>query len=455
MAYPPVPPAPVRTPFGTVKTIVFNAQKKLEEKYSELVMDPIWQRWFARLQMNVDFVESAVANLDQSFLTAVAEAGLANSRRVIAGTGILIDDNGAGSTFEISTAGPFLYPLFPGVLFGGANATSGYSGIFGAQVGSVLGPLCLPVSGFIQNHSRYVASALGQGEYNIVQFVDDSSPERLSPLLTALPEDTGVIRSIAAPTFYSVGNLLGHKKIIPTAAAGGSTWSSEFSPDIDCDLIGNAFAGTVPTVAIGATRYGPFFHGNNAAAAWLLATETDTWFVIPIPGELRKLAFLLANGQPGDGSLVYTLRLNGAPSSITQTVPAGSGGAFDTPWTDFVNTEAIVAGDWITQEFVNNSPTLVSAALRSQCIVFVPTTAGSRMIGAHVGSAFGAGTTNYSTPRCRFFSTTQANQEWPCPRSGIIRKLYAFVSTAGTPLTLTLMLNGVATALTGTASSAA
>lgn len=43
MAFPDAPPAPIRTPFGSIKEV-------------PLEMDPVWQRWFTRLQMKVQHI---------------------------------------------------------------------------------------------------------------------------------------------------------------------------------------------------------------------------------------------------------------------------------------------------------------------------------------------------------------------------------------------------------------
>jgi hypothetical protein len=47
-------------------------------------------------------VTTPTQDTERSYLTAVAESTLPNSRRVIAGAGITLTDSGAGSTLEIA-----------------------------------------------------------------------------------------------------------------------------------------------------------------------------------------------------------------------------------------------------------------------------------------------------------------------------------------------------------------
>lgn len=402
--------------------------------------------------------------LSQTFITADNEPDLPGGFELEAGTNVTLTRTLVPTRklrINVATG----VPQGPGALIGGRALIAGaaYTGIFGSQNGANTSGLCLPEGGFIQNHGYYVTAACGQG-VNVYSFFD-SAPTSIAPggaihryissMLVVLPQDTGVVVNSAPAFYYPRGDLLSvYHGQQGTPAGVVRSWSAEFICDGGFALIGNSFAGTIPGVTASSTLFGSFFHGNNATTAWITATEGPSIAVVPIDGVLSKLTIVIGTQQPASGSLVITIRHNGADSALTVTIPlSGGSGSFDTVWTDFTNTVSVSAGDTIAIEFVNNA-TATSAVIRSVCLLLEPTTESSRLIGAHINSTFAA--TNYSTPLCLSFSTTQANQEWPCPRSGIIKKLRCYISTGATgTLTLTLMHNGVASTLTGSSSASA
>jgi hypothetical protein len=177
--------------------------------------------------------------------------------------------------------------------------------------------------------------------------------------------------------------------------------------------------------------------------------------VLPFPGTLVSFSFTTNTVQPASGALIGTVRKSGADSALTQTLAASGGAATTNIYSDEANSVSCVAGDYISFKF-DNQATASSAVILSASVLYEPdqgTNQGSRIIAGVVNAALAAGITNYSTPMVREFSATDANQRWPIPRDGILRNFYAFVETAGTALTLTVMVDGVDTALTGTVSS--
>lgn len=101
------------------------------------------------------------------------------------------------------------------------------------------------------------------------------------------------------------------------------------------------------TVGTGATVYGvPFFGGT------FNATETNRQLTLKSAGVVQKLYVRTNSAQSGLGSLVITVRKNGANTGVTVTIAAGAAAG---TFTDVANTESFAAGDLISFKVVNNA----------------------------------------------------------------------------------------------------
>lgn len=88
-------------------------------------------------------------------------------------------------------------------------------------------------------------------------------------------------------------------------------------------------------------------------SAFLISSvEADTNMVVPRSGTIKNFYIMTSDGQPASGSLVFTLRKNGADTSIVITIAAGSAAG---TYSDTSNTVSITAGDVITMQIVNNA----------------------------------------------------------------------------------------------------
>lgn len=101
------------------------------------------------------------------------------------------------------------------------------------------------------------------------------------------------------------------------------------------------------TIAASTTSYGPIFGQTN-----FNGTEANRQMIMPFDGTASSLYVRTSGTQSATGSMVVTVRKNGAATTLTCTIAAGSGtGTF----TDVSNSFSFVAGDRITVQFVNNA----------------------------------------------------------------------------------------------------
>lgn|GEM_PF-6991312 len=82
------------------------------------------------------------------------------------------------------------------------------------------------------------------------------------------------------------------------------------------------------------------------------ATESNKQMLTPVAVTLSNFCVVTNTAQPGDGSLVYTVRDNGADTGITITVAAGGGAGTSC---DNTHTASVSAGHFISFSVVNNS----------------------------------------------------------------------------------------------------
>ena len=107
------------------------------------------------------------------------------------------------------------------------------------------------------------------------------------------------------------------------------------------------------TVPASSTRFG-------WAQNFPLATEGDTQFPFPTAGTIRNLYIRTSNTQNAGGSLVLTVRLNGADTALVATVTAGGAAGV---YSDTSNSFTVAAGDVISFKYVNNYAGGISAVM--------------------------------------------------------------------------------------------
>ena len=138
----------------------------------------------------------------------------------------------------------------------------------------------------------------------------------------------------------------GNPANLGTAADGTSTYPARRDhvhaiPNYLIPLPAQGLSGTIAAATAMFTP--PFYYGLQTAAFN---------FVVKRAGTLRNLSLTTNSAQPGTGTLVATVRKNGADTALTVTIAAG--GAAQTQ-TDAANTVSVVAGDLISIRIVNNA----------------------------------------------------------------------------------------------------
>lgn len=108
-------------------------------------------------------------------------------------------------------------------------------------------------------------------------------------------------------------------------------------------------------LSAGVTNFQTFAYmgsSNAASSAVFAVAETERQAIIPIAGTLKNFVVRTADAQPGDGSVILTVRINGVDTGITITIAAGAAAG---TFSDTTNTAAVVVGDLVSFSGVNAS----------------------------------------------------------------------------------------------------
>lgn len=140
------------------------------------------------------------------------------------------------------------------------------------------------------------------------------------------------------------------------------------TPTEKLDVVGNVNIPSGNTYKINGTNHGHFFyqpfpaHGISGTVAlssssyaplfYYGLTASPINFTLPRGGTLKNFRWNTNSAQPGTGSLVATVRVNNADSTLTATVAAG--GAAQSV-TDLTHTVSVNGGDAVTIRIVNNA----------------------------------------------------------------------------------------------------
>jgi len=100
-------------------------------------------------------------------------------------------------------------------------------------------------------------------------------------------------------------------------------------------------------IALNAGQTAYFWGAYN----WSSTVESYAQMPMPVGGVLDNFWITVKVAQPATGSLVTAVRVNGADTAITVTVPAGGAGNF----TDQVHAVAVNQGDMVCVRLTNNA----------------------------------------------------------------------------------------------------
>lgn len=123
---------------------------------------------------------------------------------------------------------------------------------------------------------------------------------------------------------------------------------------IDCRVLAAPITTVInATIAAATTAYGGLGGG-------FVATEANSQVPSIRAGYMTSLHVRTTTAQPGTGSLVFTLRLNGAATPVTVTIAAGAAAG---TYADLGNIQSVSEGDLLTLQVVNNAPAAASASI--------------------------------------------------------------------------------------------
>lgn len=195
------------------------------------------------------------------------------------------------------------------------------------------------------------------------------------------------------------------------------------------------------TVGTSATVYAPCFGESPTFSA----TENDVKSVV-IGGTLQNFTLITGGTQNAGGSLVATIRDNGADTAVVMTVAAaGTAGPYPSAATAAI-TDGHTCSIKIQNNFAGTSTTILGLVGE-----LLPTTAGAAMVvfsKNNPGNALTASQTRYWTAMSggQAVQTTAALAWWGLPRGFTFDKLRCYVAGAPVtnPTTFTLYVNSTA-----------
>lgn len=184
----------------------------------------------------------------------------------------------------------------------------------------------------------------------------------------------------------------------------------------------------------------------------LNSNATESLVEMPMPFAITAdsmCIYVLATGQPSGGALNFTLDNNGVATAIVPSVPTSSN--TNVPYCDQLHTASYNAGDRMSFKEVNASAS-TGGTITGISVGYAPTVAANVAM-----MLWGLGTqtiTNASQFWMAFTGTasaaTHGTADFGMPGGGTLDQLYCYVTTAPvtTNETITVYLNGVATAVT-------
>ena len=269
-----------------------------------------------------------------------------------------------GGDFEGSAATAFRVPFGNG---GGAGATQ---------------LLPLPVGAWVKDLSVYISGAMGTSSRKQVYDLTFAS----SAPTAVVPNGGFILKSGDAADGYSnfernqvrVEELYYWNTSVNgtggnNAAAQG--WTAVWLGDDGGGIIG----ASIPTTAIlaGATNYAAPFDSIE-----IFAAEVQAQWPAPVAGTLGRLTVQVSNNQTAAATCVMTVRVDGAPSALTLTLPMSGNAGYYFDWTHTVH---VTEGQKIAFERVEGGGA-AGCQVSAWAVTYVPDDPTEFWIGGHVAN---------------------------------------------------------------------
>jgi hypothetical protein len=196
------------------------------------------------------------------------------------------------------------------------------------------------------NLARGLVSIIAQTFAGVKTFLSAPILDSLTASQILATDGSKAVQSLDTTTYPDLTELSYVKGVTSAIQTQLNNKLSVASSILSGNLLGN-------TIATGVTSYACFFLGAPVA----VASEFQRRNLIPIAGTLKR--FYVNNGnQPATGSLVYTIRKNGADTAFVITV---AGGSLSGVFSNTTSTLSVSAGDFIGFKITNNASTTSGA----------------------------------------------------------------------------------------------
>ncbi len=304
----------------------------------------------------------------------------------------------------------------------------------------ITSPMACPLDGYIRSMRARISTIQINGKTISLALFRTLTKTNLIATIPPLAPVDNYANDVEAVALRR-GELFGFQLDVTGVAAGSlvRNVSGEYTSTDNSSMLG--WSGENATVPLSTTHY--TFLGSNQKGA----TESEFEIKIGIPGTIKNLFLRTGGTQSATGSLVVTLRKNGAATALTFTIAAGKVAG---PYTNLTNSVAVVANDRITVELVNNA-TAVSALLQGISLSFTPISAAlPSIISAQANTTLVGTVTKYYNLFNTLIAAPGNTDEiaYPMPRAGIIGDFKVQGGTAGnagSQIVWELYKNGAAT----------
>lgn len=400
-----------------------------------------------------------------TFITVEQEPSLLNSRYLFAGDNVTLTDEGKlGKLIVEAAGGSGATPLC------GSLDTTIEGGLVGTHLNSAspgaTATIGTPYSGSSTTakwmpQSRYclsgpyvaISAAQPDGQFGMIFW---NTKDQASTILVTNAVATMMPPGGAAGSYINADIMFYTQAYQQYAYTGSGTVTSAPVEGVSSKVIGSRVQPlgnylSLSTRVAGSTNYTGAGQGNTAAV-----TNEDL-VIIPVPFActLKNAAIITGGTQPGTGSLVATFRDDKVDTALVLTVPAGGTAGVRK---DSSTTVAIAAHSGLSIKEVNNAAG-ASTSIDSYHFELLPTagTVKALLIFPMYLRVPVAGASRYAPG---YFNngleTTEALAWTPIPyATASMRYLDCWVETApANDLVITVIKNGVATAVTGTLTSA-
>ena len=404
------------------------------------------------------------ARSQATFVTVKQEPSLANSRYLFAGDNITLTDQGKLAKLIVAAAGAAaasncgsLDTSIEGGLVGTHlnSASPGATAVIGTPyAGTSTTAKWMPQSRYcLSGPMAAMSAAGGGGQFGMIFW---NTKDQASTVLTVDPKATVMPPGAAAGAFVNAdvvfySQAYQYYSFTGSGTLGGSGAVQGVASKVlgtTVQPLGNYLS--LSTRGAGTTSYSGPGQGNTAAV-----TNEDLVIVpVPFACTMKNAAIITGGTQPGTGSFVATFRDDKADTALVLTVPAGGLAGVRI---DHTNQISVAAHSALSIKEVNNAAG-ASATIDGYHFELVPTDGSVKalIIFPMYSRVLTAAASRYAPG---FFNNglqaTEAIAWTPIPyATATMRYLDVYVQAApANDLVITVMKNGVATAVTGTVTS--